>query len=109
MLEDGRPYNEGRKYKQAVEKKVKTLDLSAFEKYVQDKTKNPNWTMDNSNKNNISEDIEIEEEKSNELNDKKKTKNTKNQNKISNFENKGELVILKIKENCGQQNINQKK
>ena len=95
LLEDGRPYNEGRKYKQAVEKKVKTLDLSAFEKYVQDKTKNTNWTMDNSNKNNISEDIEIEEEKSNELNDKKKTKNTKNQNKISNFENKGELWTTK--------------
>ena len=49
-LEDGRPYNEGRKYRQAVEKKVDIMDLSALEKYVQDKTKNPNWKINSNNK-----------------------------------------------------------
>ena len=90
-LEDGRPYNEGRKYKQAVEKGVKTLDLASFEKYVQEKTKNQNWKLDNSN--NINEDLDLElEEISNESNDKKNEKKNDNNNKI---QNQGELWTTK--------------
>ena len=62
VLEDGRPYNEGRKYKLAMEKNITTMDLYTFEKFVQDKIKNPNWTMNSNNKND--DDIIIEEEAS---------------------------------------------
>ena len=86
-LEDGRLYSEGRKYKQAIEKHIKTLDLSSFEKYVQEKTKNPNWRIDNNNKN---ENIKLDfEESSND------EKNKENKNPNNNNENKGELWTSK--------------
>ncbi len=93
VLEDGRPYNEGRKYRQAKEKNITTMDLTAFEKYVQDKTKNPNWTLDNKNNDKIL-DLEIEEEIPNEPKNKTKKKNNNNNANIQN-KNQGELWTTK--------------
>ena len=87
LLEDGRPFTEGRKYRLAKEKKITTMDITAFEKYVQDKTKNPNWTID-SKANNKNIDLEIEEEILNEP--EEKTKNMPNNN-----QNQGELWTTK--------------
>ena len=94
VLEDGRPYNEGRKYRQAKEKNITTMDLTAFEKYVQDKTKNPNWTLDNKNNDKIL-DLEIEEEMPNEPKKKKKKKNNNNNNANIHNKNQGELWTTK--------------
>ena len=110
ILEDGRPYNEGRKYRQAIEKKIKTLDLISFEKYVQAKTKNPNWKIDNKNNIKEDEDIELEEilnesiiieDKKNEENNikddnKNKNENSNNNNNINNnIQIQGELWTTK--------------
>ena len=94
LLEDGRPYNEGRKYKQAVEKNVKALDLSSFEKYVQKKIKDPNWSIDGSGNNNEDLNIDIEEEIPNDNKKMNKTKNGNNQLK-NNIQNNGELWTTK--------------
>ena len=95
LLEDGRPYDQGRKYNQAIEKGVKTLDLASFEKYVQEKTKNPNWTIEESNNVDDKLDLELEEEEiSKESNNKKnKKKNEKNNNNT--IQNQGELWTSK--------------
>lgn len=90
LLEDGRPFNEGRKYKQAVEKNIETMDLTAFEEYVQKKTKNPNWSIENNN--NKIEELELDMEEIPEEPKGKKNKNNKN-NSIS--ENQGELWTTK--------------
>ena len=98
QLEDGRPYTEGRKYRQAVEKNVKTLDLSSFEQYVQKKTKNPNWSFDTNN-NNLDLDLEIEEEipnNSNKNKNKGKTDKSKDKdNNKNNIKNQDELWTTK--------------
>ena len=82
-LEDGRHFSEGRKYKLAQEKNVTTLDLTSFEEYVRKKTKNPNWTLDNTT--NQNQDIEIEEipeEPADKKNKKKEKKDFKNQGEL---------------------------
>ena len=96
QLEDGRPYTEGRKYRQAVEKNIQTLDLASFEEYVQKKTTNPNWSFYTNNNNNLDLDLEIEEEiPKNSNKNKNKTKNDKNKNINSNIQNQGELWTTK--------------
>ena len=95
VLEDGRPADQGRKYKLAKEKGVNIMDKYEFENYVQKKTKNPNWSFDSSNK--LESDIEIKEEVSNDdssINDK----NKKNKDKSTNnnlMQNQGELWTTK--------------
>ena len=59
-LEDGRPVTEGRKYRLAQEKNIKIMDINDFEKYVQNKIKNPNWSMSNNNNNNNDKEIDID-------------------------------------------------
>lgn len=44
-LEDGRAYTEGRKYKEAAKRGVKTLSASEFEEYVADKVGDKQWTF----------------------------------------------------------------
>jgi len=90
LLEDGRPYNQGRKYRQAVEKNIETMDLSSFEDYVRKKTKNPSWSIENNN--NKIEELELEMEEIPEEPKNKKNKNKKNDN-IQ--QNQGELWTTK--------------
>ena len=70
-----------------MEKHIKTLDLSSFEKYVQEKMKNPNWRIDNNNK---KEELELDLEKSSNDENNKENKSPNNSN-----ENKGELWTTK--------------
>ena len=92
LLEDGRPYNQGRKYKQAVEKNIETMDLSSFEDYVRKKTKNPNWSIENTN--NKIEELELDMEEIPE--EPKNSKNKKNKKNNKNIEqNQGELWTTK--------------
>ena len=93
LLEDGRPYTEGRKYQQAVEKNVQTLDFASFLQYVQKKTKNPNWTIDEGNKLDEKLNLELEEIPEEPIDKKNKKKNEKGKN--SDLENKGELWTTK--------------
>ena len=81
QLEDGRPVEEGRKYRQAKEKGIKIKDKYEMESFIREKTKNPNWSFDNSN--NKESDIEIKDSISHDESskiDKNKTKNNITQN-----------------------------
>jgi len=88
LLEDGRPYDQGRKYKQAVEKNIETMDLSSFEEYVRKKTKNPNWSIENNN--NKIEELELDMEEIPE-----EPKNNKNKKNKTIEQNQGELWTTK--------------
>ena len=67
-LEDGRPVNEGRKYKQAKEKNIQIMDRDQFERYVQEKTKNPKWSLTETKLESDIEEISNEEETDNKNN-----------------------------------------
>ena len=79
-LEDGRPVNEGRKYKQAKEKNIQIMDRDQFERYVQEKTKNPKWSLTETKLESDIEEISNEEETDNKNNNINNS--TKNNNEL---------------------------
>ena len=79
-LEDGRPVNEGRKYKQAKEKNIQIMDRDQFERYVQEKIKNPKWSLTETKLESDIEEISNEEETDNKNNNINNS--TKNNNEL---------------------------
>ena len=83
ILEDGRNYTEGKKYKTAIEKEVnKIFSEDDFENYMKKILKNPNWSILN-NENEKEEKINIGKISSK----KNENKKNKKENKIKNTEN----------------------
>ncbi len=88
ILEDGRNYKEGRKYKTAIEKEVNNIfNEEDFENYMRKLLKKPNWSILN-NDNEKEEKINIGKVSS------KKEKNIKNKKKESDIKNKEKSYIL---------------
>ena len=80
QLEDGRPVEEGRKYKQAKEKGITIKDKYEMETYIKEKTKNPDWSFDNSNsKDNDIEIKEISNDESSKIDQGKKSNKDNNE------------------------------
>ena len=80
QLEDGRPVEEGRKYKQAKEKGITIKDKYEMETYIKERTKNPDWSFDNSNsKDNDIEIKEISNDESSKIDQEKKSNKDNNE------------------------------
>ena len=104
-LEDGRPVTEGRKYRQAQEKGIIIMDRYQFEEHVQKITKNPNWSLTETEDYKIDPDLEIKEEISNDdeslsktgKNHKKNKSKSKSKSSSNNntLQNQGELWTTK--------------
>ena len=87
QLEDGRHYTEGRKYKEALKKNIKTVDMYTLEKIIGEKLKKPYWNFQNPNSDNNNNNKENNKENFIE--------NIKKNNKKENIQNQNELWTTK--------------